>query len=214
MGESITEGAPTIRHDVIITPLGRTHPDVCCVEAVIMSVAQIRGDHLLIDGFAIRRRREEANAMRYGLVRRTPVQIGDVCRPLVGDGGFWAFVDIHDEEENIEVVNALRIEKRRRKDLKNANALLMVGNCFGEIAAFEVLQEGSINRKVLRLSVNRWCEGNGVQDEADADSVGCGNVLVAGVAILRSRVLDGVNERANGVLDVVGEVRSHEVCRV
>lgn len=57
-------------------------------------------------------------------------------------------------------------------------------------------------------------KGNGVQDEADADSVGCWNVLVAGVAILRGRVLDGVNERANGVLDVVGEVRSHEVCRV
>ena len=159
MRESITEGAPTIRHDVIITPLGWTYPDVCGVEAVIVSVAQIRGDHLLVDGFAIRRRREEANAMRYGLVRRTPVQIGDVCRPLVGDGGFGAFVDVHDEEENIEVVNALRIEKRRRNNLKNANALLVVGNCFGEIAAFEVLQEGSINGEVLRLSVNRWCEG-------------------------------------------------------
>ena len=214
MGESITEGAPTIRHDVVITPFGWTHPDVRCVEAVIVSVAQIRGDHLLIDGFAIRRRREEANARRYGLVRRTPVQIGDVCRPFVGDGGFGAFVDIHDEEENIEVVNALGVEERRRKDLKNANALLMIGNCFGEIAAFEVLQEGSVNGEVLRLSVSGCGTGNGVQNEADADSVGRGDVLVAGVAILRGRVLDGVNERANGVLDVVGEVRSHEVCRV
>lgn len=214
MRESITEGAPTIRHDVIVTPLGRTYPDVCRVEAVIVSVTQIRGDHFLVDGFAIRRRREEANARRHGLVRRTPVQIGDVCRPLIGDGGFGAFVDIHDKEKNIEVVNALRIEKRRRKNLKNANALLVIGNCFGEIAAFEVLQEGSINRKVLRLSVSGCDKGNGIQDEADADSVGRGNVLVAGVAILRGRVLDGVNERANGILDVVGEVRSHEVCRV
>ena len=57
-------------------------------------------------------------------------------------------------------------------------------------------------------------EGNGVQHEADADSVGRGDVLVAGVAVLGGRVLDGVNERANGILDVVGEVRSHEVCRV
>ena len=40
-------------------------------------------------------------------------------------------------------------------------------------------------------------KGNGVQNEADADSVGRGNVLVAGVTILRGRVLDGVNERAN-----------------
>ena len=94
-------------------------------------------------------------------------------------------------------MNALCVEERRRKDLKNANALLMIGNCFGEIAAFEVLQEGSVNGEVLRLSMNRWCEGNGVQNEADADSVGRGNVLVAGVAILRGRVLDGVNERAN-----------------
>ena len=86
MRESIIEGTPTIRHDVIVTPLGRTYPDVCRVEAVIVSVTQIRGDHLLVDGFAIRRRREEANARRHGLVRRTPVQIGDVCRPLIGDG--------------------------------------------------------------------------------------------------------------------------------
>lgn len=170
---------------------------MCGVEAVIVSVAQIRGNHLLIDGFAIRRRREEANARRYGLVRRTPVQIGDVCRPLVGDGGFGAFVDIHDEEENIEVVNALGVEERRRINLKNANALLVIGNCFGEIAAFEILQEGSVNGKVLRLSVSGCDKGNGVQNEADADSVGRGNVLVAGVAILRGRVLDGVNERAN-----------------
>ena len=118
---------------------------MCGVEAMIVSVAQIRGDHFLVDGFAVRRRSEEANATRHGLVRRTPVQIGDVCRSLVGEGGFGTFVDVHDEEENIEVVNALRVEKRRRINLKNTNAFLMVGNCFGEIAAFEVLQEGSVN---------------------------------------------------------------------
>ena len=100
---------------------------------------------------------------------------------------------------------------RRRTHLEDADALLVVCDLVGEVGVGEVLQEVRLHGQLLLLRVKEKECGNRVQRHADGDAVGDGDLGVVRVESESGFVLDGVDESHDGVLDVVGEVGSHEV---